>query len=162
MKSHLSILDLEAKPLVFCSVNFPTFSSICLRLYVSCGDTWSISTWALYRAIRIDWFPFFYLLTFSLMRTVCGKCSCSIGWFWFIVKYQVAIGVCLHFWSFNYIPLIFLTVSLPFPFNLYYYCSVIQLEVIDSDCPRSSYIVDERFLYHGVLVIPTEFSNCSF
>ena len=53
------------------------------------------------------------------------------------VKDQVTIGVWVHFWVFNSIPLIYLPVSVPIPCSFYHYCSVVQLEVRDGDFPKS-------------------------
>jgi hypothetical protein len=43
----------------------------------------------------------------------------------------VAIDVWVHFWVFNSIPLIFLSVSVPIPCSFYHHCSIIHLEVRD-------------------------------
>jgi hypothetical protein len=53
-------------------------------------------------------------------------------------------------------------VSVPKPYNFYYYCSVIQLEVRDCDSPRNSLIVENSFHSLGFFLIPDEFANCSF
>jgi hypothetical protein len=45
------------------------------------------------------------------------------------VRNQVTIGVSVHFWVFNSIPLIYLSVSVPVPCSFYHKCSVVQLEV---------------------------------
>jgi hypothetical protein len=79
-----------------------------------------------------------------------------------IVKDQVTIGVCVHFWVFHSIPLIYLHVTIPIPSSFYHYCPVVQLEVWDADFPRSSFIVENSFCYPGFFVIPNEFENCSF
>jgi hypothetical protein len=66
---------LEHKPLVFCSGN----SALCpcargssllslqlVSVYlVLCGGPWSTWNWTMYREIRMDQFPFFYMLTAS-------------------------------------------------------------------------------------------------
>jgi hypothetical protein len=61
------------------------------------------------------------------------------------VKYQVTIGVWVHFWVFNSVPLICLPISVPiscrFFFFFNHYSFVIQLEVTDSDSPRSSILL---------------------
>lgn len=86
------------------------------------------------------------------------------------VKDEVTIGVCVHFWVFNSIPLICMPVSVPIPYSHYHYCSVTQLEVRDGDSLRSSFIVEDSFCYpvfvfsflFFLFVIPNEFANCSF
>jgi hypothetical protein len=49
------------------------------------------------------------------------------------VKDQVSIGVWVHFWVFSFIPLIYLSVTVPIPCRFYQYCSVVQLEVWNGD-----------------------------
>jgi hypothetical protein len=61
------------------------------------------------------------------------------------VKYQVTIGVWVHFWVLNSIPLIFLPVIVPVPCSFHHYCSVVQLEVRDGDSSKSSFIVENSF-----------------
>jgi len=78
------------------------------------------------------------------------------------VKDQVTIGVWVHFWVLNFVPLINLPVTVPIPCSFYHYCSVEQLEIRDGDSPRSSFIVENSFHYPGFFVIPNEFENCSF
>jgi hypothetical protein len=67
--------------------------------------------------------------------------------FGLFVKDQVTIGVWVHFWVFNFIPLIFLPVYIPIPYRffvclfvclfvLYPSCPVIQLEIRDGDSSR--------------------------
>jgi hypothetical protein len=73
------------------------------------------------------------------------------------VKDQVTIGVWVHFWVFNSIPLIFQYHAV---FN--HNCSVIQLEVRDGDSTRSTSIVENSFCYPKFFVIPDEFENCPF
>ena len=43
--------------------------------------------------------------------------------------------------------------------QVYHYCSVIQLEVKDSDSPGITFIVENNFRYPGFFVIPNEFAN---
>jgi hypothetical protein len=78
------------------------------------------------------------------------------------VKDQVTIGVWGHFWVFNSIPLIYLSVAVPVPCSFYYNCSIVQLEVRDGDSNRGCYIVEIVFAILGFFVIPDEFSNCPF
>jgi len=75
---------------------------------------------------------------------------------------QGTIGVWVHFWVFNFVPLIYLPVFVPIPYSFYDYCSVILLEVKDGDSPRISFIVEYRFCYPRFFVILNEFANCSF
>ena len=44
-----------------------------------------------------------------------------------LVKNQVTIGVWVHFWVFNSIPLVYLSVSIPVPCSFYHNCSVVKL-----------------------------------
>jgi hypothetical protein len=44
-----------------------------------------------------------------------------------LVKDQVTIGVWVHFWVFNSIPLVYLSVALPVPCSFYHNCSVVKL-----------------------------------
>jgi hypothetical protein len=53
----------------------------------------------------------------------------------------VTIGVWLHFWFFNSIPLIYLLVTIPIPCSFYHNCFIVQLKVRDVDSTRSSFIV---------------------
>jgi hypothetical protein len=48
--------------------------------------------------------------------------------FGFIVKYQVTISVCVYFWIFNCIPLIYLSVPVQMKYVFYHYCSVVKLK----------------------------------
>jgi hypothetical protein len=57
----------------------------------------------------------------------------------------VTIGVWVHFWVFNSIPLVYLSVSVPTAYSFYHYCSVILLEVRDGDFPKSSFVVENSF-----------------
>jgi hypothetical protein len=70
------------------------------------------------------------------------------------VKDQVTIGVWVHFWVFNSIPLIYLPISVPIPCSFYHNCSAIQLEVRNGESLRSSFIVENNFCYPGFFVIP--------
>ena len=59
------------------------------------------------------------------------------------------------------IPLIHLSASIAIPCSFYDYCSVVQLEVGDSDTSRSSFIVQDSFSYLGFLVFLYEDESCS-
>ena len=45
-----------------------------------------------------------------------------------LVEDQVNIGVWVHFWVFNSIPLVYLSVAIPVPCSFYHNCSVVQLK----------------------------------
>jgi hypothetical protein len=45
--------------------------------------------------------------------------------------------------------------------HFYYDCSVVQLEIRDSDTSRSSFIVQDSFSYPELFVFPYEVENCS-
>jgi hypothetical protein len=64
-----------------------------------------------------------------------------------LVKDQVTIGVCVHFWVFNSIPLIYLSVAVPVPYSFDQNCSVIQLNIRHGDSIRGSFIVENSFCY---------------
>jgi hypothetical protein len=78
------------------------------------------------------------------------------------LKDQVAIGMWVHFWNFNWIQLIYLPNSVPIPYNFYHCCSIIQFEFRNDDSPKSSFIVENSFLYTGFFVIANKLENCSF
>jgi hypothetical protein len=86
------------------------------------------------------------------------------GGFSSFVKDQVTMGVWVHFWVFNSIPLIFLPVFVPIPYSYLFVCfvlfcfvlfcfvlnhqsSLIQLVIRDGDSPRNTFIVDNSFCY---------------
>jgi hypothetical protein len=46
-----------------------------------------------------------------------------------LVKEQVTIAVWDHFWVFNSIPLVYLSVTIPVPCSFYHNCCVMQLQV---------------------------------
>jgi hypothetical protein len=88
----------------------------------------------------------------------------------------VTICVWVHFWVFNYIPLIYLYVIVPIPCRVfcfvlflllfwfflfvclffvffYLYCSVVQLEVWDGVSTRGAFTVENRFCYPRLLLL---------
>jgi len=81
--------------------------------------------------------------------------------FGLFVKNEVPIDVWVHFWDFNSIPLVYVSVSVPIPCSFNHYYSVKLLEFRDSDPPRSTFIFDDSFSYPGFFVIPDEFANFS-
>jgi hypothetical protein len=58
-----------------------------------------------------------------------------------LVKDQLTIGVWVHFWVFNSITLIYLSVFVPVSCSFYHNCSVVQLEVRHGES-------HQRFFYH--------------
>jgi hypothetical protein len=67
-----------------------------------------------------------------------------------LVKDQVTIGVWVHFWVFNSIQLIYLSVAVPVPWSFYHNCSVVQLEVRHGDSTRGSFIVENSVCFPRV------------
>ena len=70
------------------------------------------------------------------------------------------IGVWVHFWVFNSIPLIYLSVIVPVPYNFYHNGSVVQLEVRHGDSTRGSFIVENSFCYPSFFVIADQSADC--
>ena len=66
----------------------------------------------------------------------------------------MTIGVWVHFWVLNSIPLICLSVIVPVPCSFYHNCSIVQLEVREGDSKRSSFIVENSFGYPGFPCYP--------
>jgi hypothetical protein len=64
-----------------------------------------------------------------------------------LVKDKVNIGVWIHFWIFNSIPLIYLSVTVPVPCSFYHNCSALQFNVKHGDSTRGSFIVEKSFCY---------------
>jgi hypothetical protein len=79
-----------------------------------------------------------------------------------IVKDQVTIGVWIHFWVFNSIPLVYLPATRPMPCSFYHYCSLVQLEVRDGDSPRSSFLVENSFHYLGLSSFSCKEFGCTW
>jgi hypothetical protein len=79
-----------------------------------------------------------------------------------LVKDQLTIGVWVHFWVFNSIPLVYLSFAISVPYSFYHNCSVVQLEVGDGDSTRGSFIIENTFCYPSFFLIPNEFENCAF
>jgi hypothetical protein len=68
-----------------------------------------------------------------------------LGCFSSFVKDQVTLGVWVHFWFFNSIPLIYLSVTVLKPCSFYHNFPVAQLEIRDGDSTRISFIVENSF-----------------
>jgi hypothetical protein len=94
-----------------------------------------------------------------------------------LVKNQVTIAVWIHFWVFNYIPLINLSATIPVPyiflffvfvfffvclFVFYHNGSVLLFNVRHGDSMRGSFIVENIFCYPKFFIIPDGFANCPF
>jgi hypothetical protein len=110
----------------------------------------------------MDQFIFFYMQTVRTALFVEDAVFFPLFFFGFFVKGQVTIGVSVYFWVFNSIQLIHLSVSVPILCGFYHHCSVVQLEVRNSDSSRSSFIVENSFHNSGSFVFPYEVENCSF
>jgi hypothetical protein len=160
MRSHLSILDRRALPIVvlfrkfppvpMCSRFFPTFSSI---IFSVSGFIWrslmhldlNFVQGAKNRLICILPHADFQLNQAPFVENAVF--FFPLDGFSSYVKDQVTIGIWVHFLVFNSIPLIYLPVILPIPFRFYQNCYVVQLDVKDGDSTRSSFIVETRFYY---------------
>jgi hypothetical protein len=113
-----------------CSMGFPTFFSISfsgsffwggvslihLDLSFVQGDKNGLNCSLLHADLQLNQHNLVKMLSFF-----------PLGGFTSFAKYLVTIGVWIHFWVFNSVPLIFLPV--PIPCSFYHYCSAIQLEV---------------------------------
>jgi hypothetical protein len=103
---------------------------------VLCGCSLSTWTWALYKVINADQFAFFCMQTTSWTSTICGICFLSppppLYGFGFSVKDQMSIGVGLL------LGLQFYSIDWPVWYHVIFshYCSVVELEVRDSDSPQ--------------------------
>jgi hypothetical protein len=70
-----------------------------------------------------------------------------------LFKDQMIIGVWVHFWVFNSIPLIYLSVAVPVPCSfLNHNCSVVQLEVWHGDSTTGSLLLRIVFAIIGFLL----------
>ena len=67
------------------------------------------------------------------------------------VKDQVTIGMWVHFWVFNSIPLIYLFVTIPVC-SFYHNCSVVELEIRAGDSTRGTFIAENSFTILGFLL----------
>jgi hypothetical protein len=110
----------------------------------------------------MDQFAFFYMLTTSRSPFVEDAVLFLLDGFSSLVEDQVTIGVWVHLWVFNSVPLIYLSVNVPVPCSFYHNCSVAQLEVRDGDSTRVSFIVENSFCCPRFFDIPDEFANYLF
>jgi hypothetical protein len=76
-----------------------------------------------------------------------------------LVKDQVTIGVWVHFWVFNSIPLFYLSVAIPVPCSFYPNCSVVQLRSGMVIPPEVLLSLGRVFAILGFFVIPDEFES---
>jgi hypothetical protein len=174
MRSHLSILDVTAQAIAvlfrkFCPVPissrlFPTFSSI--NFSVS-GFMWSSLIHLDLSFVEGDKNGSICILLHD-NNQLCqhhllkNAVFFPLDGFSSLVKDQVTIGVWIHFWVFNSIPLIYLSVIVSIPCSFYHNCSVVQLEVRDGDSTRGSFIVENSFCYPIFFIITKEVANCPF
>jgi hypothetical protein len=64
----------------------------------------------------MDQFAFFYMITTNCVSTIVENAVCfPLDGFSFLVKDLVTISVWVHFWVFNSIPLVHLSVAVPVP-----------------------------------------------
>jgi hypothetical protein len=102
----------------------------------------------------MDQFAFFYMITASCATTfVENAVFFPLDDGNTLVKDQVTIGVWVHFWVFNSIPLIYLSVSVPVPCRFNHNCSVVQLEVKHGDSTRGPFIVENSICYPMVSLL---------
>jgi len=123
-------LILELKPnfqLCPCVRDSSPLSLLLVSVYlVLCGGLRSTWTWYLYKAIKMDQFVLFYLLTASWSSTICSKCSFfpldgfssfvkrssdhrCVGSFLSLQFYSIDLPVCLYT---NTIQFFFITIAL--------------------------------------------------
>ena len=174
MRYHLSTLDLTAQaiavlfrnfpPVPISSRLFPTFSSISFSVS---GFMWSSLIHLLLTLVQGDKYGSIPILLHDnnqLCQHQLLKMLSFFHWMVFssLVEDQVTIGVWVHFWVFNSIPLIYLSVAVPVPCSFYHNCSVLQLNVWHSDSTRGSFNLEKSFCYPRFFVIPDEFADCSF
>jgi hypothetical protein len=174
MRSHFSIHDLNAQVIAVLFRNFPpvpmtsrVFPTLSFINFNVSGLMWSSLIHLNVSFVQGDKNGSIHILLHDNLQ-MCQHHLLKIlsffplGDFRFLVKYQVTIGVWIHFWVFNSIPLIYLSVAVPVPCSFSHNCSVVHLEVRHGDSPRGSFIVENSFCYPSFFVIPDEFSNCPF
>jgi hypothetical protein len=96
---------------------------------------------------------FFYILTTVEPATfVENAVFFPLDGFSFFVKDQVIIGVWIHFWVFNSIPLLYLPVTLPIPYSFLSLLMYNTVKVRNGAFPKCLFIVDNGFRYPGSLL----------
>jgi hypothetical protein len=170
----LSILDLTAQaivvlfrnfpPVPISSRRFPTFSSI--NFSVS-GLMWRSLIHLDLRFIQGDKNGSTRILLHDNRQLIQHHLLKRLSFFPLdgfssLVKDQGTIGVWIHFWVFNSIPLIYLSVIGPVPCSFYHNCSVVQLNVRYGDSTKGIFIVENSFCYPRFFIFPDEFANCPF
>ena len=78
------------------------------------------------------------------------------------VKTQVFIGMWTYVRVFDSIPLIHVSIFVPISNCFYYYSSIVQLDVKNSDASRSSFIVQDCFSFPRFFAFPYQVEYCSF
>jgi hypothetical protein len=158
MRSDLSILDLTAQAIavlfrIFFPVPiylrvFPIFSSI---IFSVSGFMWNFLICLDWHFVQRDKDGSILILLHdnrqSYQLYVENAVFFPLDGFSSLVNDQLTIGVWIHFWVFNSIPLIYLFIAVPVPCSFYHNCFVEKLEVRHGDSPRGSFIVDNSFCY---------------
>jgi hypothetical protein len=125
----IAVLFRNFSPVTISSRLFPTFSSMSFSVS---GFMWSslihldltLVQGNKNGSIRLLLHDNLHLCQHHLLKMLSffpldGFCS--------LVKNQVTIGVWVHFWVFNSIPLRYLSVPIPVAYSFYHNCSVVQL-----------------------------------
>jgi hypothetical protein len=131
MRSNLSILNLTAQAIAVLFRNFspvpissrlsPTFTSI---IFSVSGFMWSSLIHVDLTLVQGDRNGSIHIL----LHDNCQLCQhhllkmlsfFPLDGFSSLVKDQVTIGVCVHSWIFNSIPLVYLSVAIPVPCSFY-------------------------------------------
>ena len=126
MAQVIAVLFRIFSPVPISSRLFPTFSSISFRVT---GFMWSslihldlsFVQGNKNGSIRILLHDNHQLSQHHLLKMLSFF---SLDGFSFLVKDQVTIGVWVHLWVFNSIPLVSLSVAIPVPYSFYHNCSV--------------------------------------
>ena len=147
MRTRLTIVDLSAHANGVLFERFflcqwvqsysPFFFPLGSMYLVLCWSLWSIWSWVLCRVINTDLFAFFYLKTSSLTSTSFWRCYL---FFQYVFCFHQQSGVhscedlrqCVCFCANT-------------TFYLYYYSSVVQLEIGNGDTSRGSFIIQDCF-----------------
>jgi hypothetical protein len=157
MRSHLLILNLRAQliavlfrnfsPVPISSRLFPSFSSISFSVS---GFMWNSLIHLDFRFVQRDKNGSICILTHDNRQLsqqhlwkMLSFIHCMV--FSFLVKDQETIGVWVHFWVFNSITLIYLSVAVPVPFSFYHNFSVVTVKFRHLESTRGSFIIDKSF-----------------